>query len=1016
MLDPVHFPQLMVPRLVEALRRLEASVWRRDDRPLRVSATEPRPELLDARRAAKLKFHPVRRLPDIWGHMFDQRWWKLSLPRSGARRGRRYLYWDDQAEATVYHRGEPIFGIDPGHRYGELADGATTLLVESICCKTGVWVPGDQETMSSRGSVFSGAFLAQRDDDAWHAMHDLQVLTEALLAVHLPGYPAGYDPASGYGYRPPIHEAPALFRTVLRQLDDAINVYDRSGAPAFRRALDAIYRSLALPRRSHTAIQTGHAHIDLVWLWPGRVGRFKAVHSFANALSVLARYPEAHFTYSQPASYRDVRALSPSLMKRVRAEIRAGRWEATGTLEVESDTQLPCGEALVRAFDLGMRGFLTLNGPKRGPGRVVWLPDTFGYAGCIPQIMAGFGVPYFFTTKIHWGSATRFPYTSFRWRGQDGSEVLAHVIQDHYNQEARPAALRHIAQRHQQADIHPEVLVPTGYGDGGGGPNEAMAERTRRIARLGLLGEIAGVPDAKWGRIDAFFDRLDQRRAVLPVWRGEMYLQYHRGVQTTHADLKAAYRAAERALQVWEAVRCATGGGPIDEDAWRELVFTQFHDCLPGSSIWEVCRESVGTLRRVADEATRSAKEDLQQSPGERCVFNPLAMPTYLIMDKTVRRIGPLTGAPRNALQRIAAAPPKVTHDSLTNDRINVSFDKRGQVRSLTIDGKPVSLAGPSAQLWSFPDHPVNYDAWDIDRYTLSNGACVNTPAKVSIEHKGTLNAGLAFRRKIGRHSEAVIRYRLDPVRALLRIDMRIDWREPQTLLKMVFPTAYAGRAARFGAPFGGTTRPQSPGPIENDAMFEVPASRWAVVCDDGGSEGLTLVTESKYGFGCADGLLHVSLLRSAKITQPVPGAPRRGDKRGAAPRYSDLGRHDVRLALGRFRADAPLQEQPAALAETLFNPPIVYTGRPVSAGLAGFEAGPGLVASWAKPLSAKRWVLRLHETLGQNAVCRVDADKLWKLSRLDLRDQATGNVTRNRVHVKPYQILSLAFSRDKRP
>ena len=1013
MLKTSHFPQFIAPRLGKTVSRLEAMIWSRDDTPLTVQASTPSPTPVDATAAKRLAYRSVNKLPATWGQMFDQRWWKLKLPKQSQSSAPRYLIWDDQAEATIYYQGSPIYGFDPGHLHCPIPKDARELLIESMCCRTGVWVPSNNTPMSVHGSVFGGAFLAQRDDDAWHAFHDLQVLAETLMLIHRPGYPDDANPTAGFGYRPSFDQAPPIFRSTLKQLDDAIDQFDRLGTKALRQALAKIYRSFKLDDRSHTAVLVGHAHIDLVWMWPRRISQGKAVHSFANALSVMERYPEFHFTYSQPASYRDVQATSPKVMERVASKIRAKKWEATGVMEVESDTQIPCGEALVRSFEQGLKGFKKLNGPKRGQDRVVWLPDTFGYSACIPQIMTGFGVPYFFTTKIHWGSATKFPYTSFQWQGHDGSKVVAHLIQDHYNLEAEPGQLKRIAAKHQQADIHHEELVPTGYGDGGGGPNDAMAERTRRINKLGLLGEVAGVPDARWGRIDEFFDKLNEQRDELPTWRGEMYLQFHRGVQTTHGDLKAAYRAAERALQTWEAVRCATGGGPIDDAPWQKLVFTQFHDCLPGTSIHEVCVDTINTLNQVANEAHTAAKKELSSSGGKACVFNPLAVTAYVATDTSVVAIPPLTGAPRSELESVEAQTPEASTTSIKNDRLHARFDKLGQVRSLTIDGKPVALTRPGAQLWTFPDHPTMYDAWDIDRHTLSNGEQLNTPAKARIESKHTLNATVCFTRKVGTHSEVTIRYRIDPVRLVLLIDLQVDWQEPQVLLKMAFPTAYTGRMARYGSPFGSTLRAQTPGPLEHDAMFEVPASRWAAVTNDTETDGLALATESKYGFGCMDGLLHVSLLRSAKITLPVTGPPlRNASGKNKPPTYSDLGQHTIRLAIGRYTADAPIAEQPAALADALFTQPINYTGKPVSAGLNRIDAGPGLVPAWAKPIAKNRWALRLHETLGQAADCNIDTVSGGGLDRLDLNDATETKLRGKNINIKPYQIVSVGVHR----
>jgi hypothetical protein len=54
--------------------------------------------------------------------------------------------------------------------------------------------------------------------------------------------------------------------------------------------------------------------------------------------------------------------------------------------------------------------------------------------------------------------------------------------------------------------------------------------------------------------------------------------------------------------------------------------------------------------------------------------------------------------------------------------------------------------------------------------------------------------------------------------------------------------------------------------------MFGVPGSRWAVVADDSERDGLMLIKESRYEFGCINGMLHVSLVRSPKVTLTIGG------------------------------------------------------------------------------------------------------------------------------------------------
>src|SRR5690606_22259918 len=148
-----------------------------------------------------------------------------------------------------------------------------------------------------------------------------------------------------------------------------------------------------------------------------------------------------------------------------------------------------------------------------------------------------------------------------------------------------------------------------------------------------------------------------------------------------------------------------------------------------------------------------------------------------------------------------------------------------------------------------YPDQPANFGPWDIDRHTLSLGRPARGPVQFTSD-----KSGLNVTRQIGRSSTASTRYWLEPGASCLRLTVELDWREPDTLLKLHFPTAYRGREARCGAPFGSTLRPQLATAPQVDGMWEWPMSRWATVSDDGERNGLFVVTEAKYGLSCGDG------------------------------------------------------------------------------------------------------------------------------------------------------------------
>jgi alpha-mannosidase len=192
-----------------------------------------------------------------------------------------------------------------------------------------------------------------------------------------------------------------------------------------------------------------------------------------------------------------VRRRAPGLLKAVNARLRSGQWQATGGLYVESDSNLVCGEGLARSFILGQAAFKQLTGRA---SRVLWLPDLFGFSACLPQLMRLSGVDYFFTTKTTWNKVNRFPHSSFLWRGPGNHAVLGHVTQGvQFNNTVAVEQLRTASHQNQQADLHDEFLLPTGWGDGGGGPSEEMCERARRLASM------RGLPAVHWDQPEAFF-------------------------------------------------------------------------------------------------------------------------------------------------------------------------------------------------------------------------------------------------------------------------------------------------------------------------------------------------------------------------------------------------------------------------------------------------------------------------------------------------------------------------------
>ncbi|MBE9506586.1 MAG: alpha-mannosidase, partial [Chloroflexi bacterium] len=365
-------------------------------------------------------------------------------------------------------------------------------------------------------------------------------------------------------------------------------------------------------------IAVGHAHLDVAWLWPVSQTRRKAARTFSSVLRLMEQFPGFRFTQSQPQLYRYVAEDHPDIFERVRARVAEDRWEVTGGMWVQADCNVTGAESLVRQLLLG-RGFFRQHfGEAETP--ILWLPDTFGYPWTLPQLIKRAGLKYFMTTKLSWNQYNRLPYDSFWWQGLDGTQVLTHFITTPdmgegryhtYNGDLSPRLVIGTWRNYQQKETHTELLTAFGWGDGGGGPTREMLENGQRLANH------PGAPRVRQGSAGEFFQNLETRAGDrLPIWNGELYLEYHRGTYTSQAHTKRANRKCEfllhdaEFLAAWAAL-ATDYEYPHAEltRAWELLCLNQFHDVLPGSSIGQVYEDSASD-----HEAVRATAEQVREA------------------------------------------------------------------------------------------------------------------------------------------------------------------------------------------------------------------------------------------------------------------------------------------------------------------------------------------------------------------------------------------------------------------
>ena len=283
------------------------------------------------------------------------------------------------------------------------------------------------------------------------------------------------------------------------------------------------------------ATAVGHSHLDLAWLWPIRESYRKAKRTLANMIYLLEIYPDFQFVIPQPQQLQWVKEQDPKLYDKIKKYEKEGRIEIVGGGWVENDTNIPCGESLARQELYGQKFWQEEFGHYV---RLRWLPDTFGYSGCLPQILKLSGQDNFMTIKISWSNRTVFPYNTFRWAGIDGSEVTVHMPPEgNYNSVGGPQALLNAKKGLKKTDPQDKMMIVYGIGNGGGGPSETIVERNIRTADVPYL------PKVKFGSAQGYYDQLNP--AELPLYSGEMYLEKHRATYTSQSNNKNSNREFE---------------------------------------------------------------------------------------------------------------------------------------------------------------------------------------------------------------------------------------------------------------------------------------------------------------------------------------------------------------------------------------------------------------------------------------------------------------------------------------
>ncbi|MET4135226.1 glycoside hydrolase family 38 C-terminal domain-containing protein [Pseudarthrobacter sp. PvP090] len=806
-----------------------------------------------------------------------------------------------------------------------------------------------------------------------------------------------------------MHELPTELprrHEILRALERMLDVMDPDDVPGTAAAgRGALAGVLARPAyaSAHHLLATGHAHIDSAWLWPVRETIRKCARTFSNVVALMDEDPGFVFSCSSAQQLAWIKELYPELFGRIREKVKTGQFVPVGGMWVESDTNMPGGEAMARQFLEGKSFFLAEFGVEC---EEAWLPDTFGYSAAMPQIVKAAGSKWFLTQKISWNQVNRMPHHTFNWEGIDGTRVFTHFPPvDSYSSELSGRELAHAERNYRDHGRGTVSLVPFGYGDGGGGPTREMLAAARRTA------DLEGSPKVELGSAASFFAGAQAEYEALPVWVGEMYLELHRGTYTSQAKTKRGNRRSEHLLREAE-LWCATAAvraGYVYPSAelkrlWRLVLLQQFHDILPGSSIaWvhqdaernyaAVGRQLEAIIADAAGAVLGAGDTDflLNAAPHERHGVPALA-----------------------AAEPVPAGQPVLVSEAgggyiLDNGIIRAVLNADGLLESLIdhASGRDAIAPGQFGNLLELHrDTPNEWDAWDIDAFYRRNVVRLTGARSLTVESRGR-DAVVVVERLAG-SSAVTQRISLEAGAGSLAISTAVDWQESEKLLKLGFALDVRADRSASETQFGHVFRPTHLNTSWETAKFEICAHRWIHVAEPG--YGVAVSNSSTYGHdvtrtireddGGTTTTVRLSLLRAPKFPDPA----------------ADRGRHELNVSIrpGANIADAVEEGYRTNLA-----PRVVKGAHGVEPLVA--VSNPALVIEAVKLAEdgSGDVIVRVYESLGERSRGVVTAgfavSGVHAVDLLERPAEAPGVTPAGdaaELVLRPFQLVTLRFVR----
>jgi mannosylglycerate hydrolase len=377
-----------------------------------------------------------------------------------------------------------------------------------------------------------------------------------------------------------------------------------------------------------------HTHWDREWYEPFQRFRMRLVDLLDHVLGRAEADPAYRFTMDgQMAAIEDYLEIRPEAAERVRTLVEAGQL-AIGPWQILSDEFLASGETLIRNLERGLRSAERLGGAMR----VGYLPDEFGHAAQMPQILRRAGFEH---AAVWRGVPSVIETHAFLWSAPDGSTVRAEYLPFGYGNAALLLDLpERLAERVRQLE---ERMLPF-FEDGGALLAMYGEDHFKPLDDLmDVLTAINAAQDSyqiRTATLGGYLAEVGDAVSGLPSWRGELRSSARAnvlmGVLSARLHLKASLGRAERLLERYaeplSALHARDWPARFLELGWNKVIDSSGHDSITGCGADTVAQQVAARLAEAEQIGTglrdRVAAEVAAKVPaGGVAVLNPSPVP-----------------------------------------------------------------------------------------------------------------------------------------------------------------------------------------------------------------------------------------------------------------------------------------------------------------------------------------------------------------------------------------------------